>query len=99
MQPGTFDAEAGAIAVLAGVIVSALIGRSFALRRTSAAGAAARLAGGILMGSGALLVPGGNDTLMLWAIPGLTFYGLTAYLVMIATILVTMAMRRTFAAA
>ncbi len=96
--PGTFYAEAGAIAVLAGVVASALIRQSFALRRPSAPGAASRLVGGFLMGSGALLVPGGNDTLMLWAIPGLTYYGLVAYLVMIATIAVILVSHRVLTA-
>lgn len=81
-----FYEEAGAIAVLAGVLVSALTSHRFALRCPNVIGAVSRLAGGFLMGSGALLVPGGNDTLMLWAIPGLTWYGLIAYVVMIATI-------------
>lgn len=99
LQPGTLNTDAGAIAVLSGVIVSALIGRSFALSKPKVAGATSRLMGGFIMGSGALLVPGGNDTLMLWAIPGQTFYGLTAYLVMIATILAIMVIRRTLSAA
>ena len=38
------------------------------------------------MGVGAALVPGGNDMLLLWAIPGLTVYGALAYAVMLATI-------------
>ena len=31
------------------------------------------------MGIGAAQVPGGNDLLLLWAIPGLTIYGVLAY--------------------
>jgi hypothetical protein len=99
LQPGTLNTDAGAIAVLAGVVVSALIGRSFTLSKPKVAGAASRLVGGFIMGSGALLVPGGNDTLMLWAIPGQTFYGLTAYAVMLATIVAIMVVRRTFSPA
>jgi hypothetical protein len=38
------------------------------------------------MGLGAALVPGGNDMLLLWAIPGLTLYGVLAYLIMLAVI-------------
>ena len=38
------------------------------------------------MGCGAALVPGGNDSLLLWAIPGLTLYGTLAYFLMLATI-------------
>ena len=43
-------------------------------------------AGGLIMGAGAALVPGGNDMLLLWAIPGLTLRGALAYAVMLATI-------------
>ena len=85
-HPQALLAESGAIAVLAGVAVNAMFGRSFDLRLPSARIVLARLSGGLLMGSGALLVPGGNDTLMLWSIPGLTLYGLVAYGVMLATI-------------
>jgi uncharacterized protein len=42
--------------------------------------------GGLIMGCGAALVPGGNDSLLLWAIPGLTIYGALAYLFMLVTI-------------
>ena len=42
-------------------------------------GGVRRFAGGTIMGLGAALVPGGNDTLLLWAIPGLTIYGVLAY--------------------
>lgn len=44
------------------------------------------LAGGFLMGLGAQVVPGGNDALLLWTIPGAALYGLVAYLIMIGTI-------------
>ncbi len=36
------------------------------------------------MGCGAALIPGGNDILLLWAIPGLTAYGLVAFALMLA---------------
>ncbi len=42
--------------------------------------------GGIAMGTGAQMVPGGNDTLLLWTVPGLAWYGTLAYLSMMATI-------------
>jgi len=43
-------------------------------------------AGGLIMGAGAALVPGGNDMLLLWAIPGLTVHGALAYAVMLVTV-------------
>jgi hypothetical protein len=38
------------------------------------------------MGFGAARVPGGNDLLLLWAIPGLTIYGALAYASMLLLI-------------
>lgn len=43
----------------------------------------ARLAGGFLMGVGAALVPGGNDTLILAGIPSLSMQALAAYLALL----------------
>jgi hypothetical protein len=45
-----------------------------------------RFIGGILLSIGAMVVPGGNDTLLLWTIPGLASYGLIAYGAMLLTI-------------
>jgi len=58
--------------------------------------ALANLAGGFLMGIGASAVPGGNDVLLMWTIPGLTLYGLVAYLTMIGAIAVAMLIGKKF---
>lgn len=42
------------------------------------------------MALGASLIPGGNDTLLLAAIPSGTLSGLVAYLVMSVTVLLTL---------
>ncbi|TAJ79689.1 MAG: hypothetical protein EPO45_03965 [Sphingobium sp.] len=84
------SAETGAVALVCGVIVSSALKHEFALRRPRLKPALGCLFGGALMGTGAMLIPGGNDTLMLWAIPGLTAYGPAAYAIMIATIAVLM---------
>lgn len=90
----TVFVEGAAIAVVAGVVTSAVVGGSFRLRLPGFRSAAIHLAGGALMATGALFVPGGNDTLMLWAIPGLTLYGLIAYVVMVGTIITLLAAHR-----
>lgn len=90
------QAEIGTLAIVAGVIVSAVFAGRFELRIGTTRAIAARLGGGMLMGTGAMLVPGGNDTLMLWAIPGLTIYGPLAYAIMIVTIIVLLATRGAF---
>lgn len=78
--------EAGAIALFLGATISAMLRHQFALTPLSPAAATRCLAGGLCMGIGARLVPGGNDTLMLWSIPGLARYGFVSYAIMIGTI-------------
>lgn len=97
LEVSSLRAELGAIAVVLGVVVSALLGGVFRLQVPDARMAIMHLVGGGLMGTGALLVPGGNDTLMLWAIPGLALYGLVAYATMIATIAALLIMLRQIA--
>jgi hypothetical protein len=38
------------------------------------------------MASGAQLVPDGDDTSLLWSMPGLTLYGVVTYVAMLAAI-------------
>ena len=78
--------ESAALLLFGGALLSSSLRHKFDLVRPSVRAAAGCLAGGFLMGAGAKLIPGGNDALMLWSIPGLTAYGIVAYFVMIATI-------------
>lgn len=78
--------ELGAIAMFAGAVVSSFLAHTFKCRWPTIRQSAGCFVGGLLMGIGAGLIPGGNDSLMLWAIPGLTIYGPIAYLIMIFTI-------------
>lgn len=94
ISPNTALAEIGALAVVAGVVVSALAARTFRLALPTPGAMLARMTGGFLMAAGALFVPGGNDTLMLWTIPGLALYGVVAYGVMIVTIAALLAAGR-----
>jgi toxin CptA len=74
------------IAIFLGAATSAWLNGTFRWVRFSLLKAARCLAGGTVMGFGAAHIPGGNDTLLLWAIPALALYGLVAYPVMLATI-------------
>lgn len=56
------------------------------LQRPTAAGILRSIAGGALMGIGIGLIPGGNDALILAAMPTLSPGGVVAYLVMTTTI-------------
>ncbi|HHH43503.1 MAG TPA: hypothetical protein ENK49_05135 [Gammaproteobacteria bacterium] len=77
------------IALLAGAVFSAVSGRRF---RFSFAGDqwTRNLAGGFLMGFGAMMVPGGNSALILQGLPQLSLHAITAYPAMVLGILITM---------
>lgn len=78
--------EIAVAAMFAGALISSWLKQRFKPQIGSWPVALAKFSGGFLMGIGASAVPGGNDVLLLWSIPGLTLYGLLAYLTMIATI-------------
>ena len=77
-------------ALVVGVIVSSVLSRRFVLDWQALAGWQRFFWGGMLMGLGAALVPGGNDVLILNAIPGLSPHALPAYLAMLAGIAVAL---------
>ena len=68
-----------AVATLAGAFAAGVVARHFRYQRPDARGIARSLSGGALMAVGAVLVPGGNDTLLLWSLPAATVSGLLAY--------------------
>ena len=75
------------LALLVGMGASALQRRSIRWRRPASVGAWLRhAAGGALMGAGAAMVPGGNDTLLLNNLPTLTVQAIAAYAAMLAGI-------------
>ena len=72
------------------VIVSSVLSRRFFLDWRALTEWRGFLCGGILMGIGAALVPGGNDVLLLNAIPGLSPHALPAYLAMLAGVAIAL---------
>lgn len=78
--------EFAVAALFGGAIFSSWLKNRFHPELGTLKMASANLAGGFLMGIGAATVPGGNDVLLMWTIPGLTLYGVVAYFMMIATI-------------
>lgn len=78
---------------VAGAVAGALIDRRFAPAVGSARLWARCLAGGTLMGFGATLVPGGNDTMLLVGLPLLLPSFAIAYLAMLATMMLLSAAR------
>ncbi|MCU0919342.1 MAG: YeeE/YedE family protein [Burkholderiaceae bacterium] len=80
-----------ALALFAGMALSSWQRGSFAPRRSWRVSSSLRHAlGGLLMGAGGALVPGGNDTVLLSALPGLSVVAVGAYLAMLAGIASTL---------
>lgn len=75
-----------AVAVLGGAVVSGLLAQGFRSTRPTARGLAGCFSGGLLMGCGSLLVPGGNDGLVLLAMPLLWPYAWASFAVMCGVI-------------
>jgi hypothetical protein len=77
-------------ATFAGAITAGLRSGQFRLQRPAVGPVLRSVAGGALMAVGAAYVPGGNDHLLLWAVPGGSVSGLVAYLIMSAAILLVL---------
>lgn len=84
------------IAMLAGMLASSRQRRSFALSNHWRHWPR-RVAGGLLMGIGGALVPGGNDTLLLAAIPAASAWALASYFALIAGVAATLFIMRVIA--
>lgn len=81
------NAIVAVVALLAGSAANAMTtGRGIRLKAPTARGAFRRLFGGCLMGAGVLLVPGGNDGVLLYGMPAGEAEAFAAYAVMVATI-------------
>ena len=78
-------------AYLLGITVSAIHSRHALLQTTPEPMWIRYFFGGVLMGLGAALVPGGNDMLLFNGIPGLSLHALPAYLAMLLGIGVALA--------
>lgn len=77
----------GSFAVFAGAMFAALLGGRFALRWPQPLASVRCLIGGAVMGAAAALIPGGNDVMLLYAVPSLALNGIVAYVVMFATLI------------
>ncbi|WP_298911770.1 YeeE/YedE thiosulfate transporter family protein [uncultured Roseobacter sp.] len=78
--------ELAVAALFAGAILSSALNSRFRLSHAGLRTTIWCFLGGTLMGLGALYVPGGNDTQLLWVMPGLAFHGFAAYLTMVAVV-------------
>ena len=76
--------------VLAGVLISASTRDKFQLKIRPRRSWINQFIGGLLMGLGAALIPGGNDVLLLNGIPGLSPHAAPAFLSMLLGIAITL---------
>ena len=83
-------------AYLAGIVISSLVRRRLILATQPRRQWLGYFFGGALMGVGAALVPGGNDVLLLNAIPGLASHAIPAYLAMLVGITMALMIRRKY---
>jgi hypothetical protein len=81
-------------ALLAGVVASSVLRRNFRVGFPSGVGCVRHAAGGFLMGVGIVALPGGNDALLLDAIPSLSPHALPAFAAMLAGITAGLALLR-----
>ncbi len=82
------------LGLVAGMAVSSWQRRRFRLDWRPSAGWVGNAAGGVLMGFGAALVPGGNDALILHGIPTLSPHALPAYAAMLLGIAASLGLTR-----
>jgi hypothetical protein len=92
-QPGTINLLFF-LALLGGMILSAWQRGSLRLRWRRIQAWPRHLMGGILMGAGAVLIPGGNDTLILKSLPGLSPHAIPAFVALLFGIGVTLLFMR-----
>ncbi|HTT09673.1 MAG TPA: YeeE/YedE thiosulfate transporter family protein [Burkholderiaceae bacterium] len=83
-------------AFFGGMLLSSLQRRSFHAHWRPSGSVWPRLAGGMLMGAGAAMVPGGNDTLILTGLPAFSGWALAAYVAVLAGVAAGLALLRQF---
>ncbi|MFC5373860.1 YeeE/YedE thiosulfate transporter family protein [Brevundimonas faecalis] len=93
MSPTGEVALVAVIASVAGAVTASVRQGRLHLQRPTATGIVRSIVGGALMGIGIGLIPGGNDALILAAVPTISPGGIVAYLVMTTTIVFGFAAR------
>ncbi|WP_076070928.1 YeeE/YedE thiosulfate transporter family protein [Sphingomonas montana] len=80
-------------ATIAGAVAAARRRKRWRPRGIAIPAVAKTVGGGFFMGLGAAVIPGGNDGLVLAALPALSVGGAVAYVVMLATIMAALAIK------
>ena len=77
-----------------GVFVSVILQKSFRLALEPPQKLVEYLVGGILMGVGTVLIPGGNDTLILKSMPLLSLHAIPTFTALLFGVALTLFIRR-----
>jgi len=85
-QRSSWPANLAALGLFAGAVSSSVLAGRWRVQAPTLGRSARCLLGGALMGWGGALIPGGNDMLLLWSVPGLAAYGFIAYGCMLLTL-------------
>jgi uncharacterized membrane protein YedE/YeeE len=85
------------LSLLAGGTAMAIRLRRFRLGRPTAWRCCATVCGGALMGFAAMMIPGGNDALLLSGLPSLSRNALAAYIAMVGSLAILLTIRRAWA--
>lgn len=83
-------ALAGLACLIGGAVTNGIVERKFSLSRPSLTDLVRRGSGGMMMGIGIFLIPGGNDSLVLYGIPTGSLSAITTYAVMLLAIAATL---------
>lgn len=87
LSPANAGSIALACALFAGAVASCIAAGQWRPELPDVHGALRCLAGGFLLESAARAIPGGNDGLLFWVMPGLGAYGFVAYGVILSLLL------------
>jgi hypothetical protein len=92
--PVSWVVAAGPVALIAGMTIAAILGGMFRLRLGTLKEWLTASGGGLLMGIGATLVPGGNDTMLFTGVPLLLPNLLVAYAAFTLTVYMALLLRK-----
>lgn len=81
-------------AIFLGMLISAIMKKSLVLKMKPKKSWGAHLVGGALMGVGTVLIPGGNDTLILKSMPGLSLHAIPTFGALLCGIAIALRVRQ-----
>ncbi|MBS0641377.1 MAG: YeeE/YedE family protein [Proteobacteria bacterium] len=93
--PIRWDIVACIAAIVVGATATALYRRRFRLIRPDPLTMLREAAGGALMAAGALLIPGGNDLLLVYSLPSGSPHAIAAYVLIVAVMLLLLGLFQT----